>query len=183
MFDEIEPAHVGPEGFGDDDRTVGPLVVLEHGDHGPADGEEQYVLVRRRPPTRPISINAAVLAGAAVAWLVSKTGGSDKVRDVRAEQGILIASGLMAGAAIFGIISAVFRVPKLGALIQYVSVGVDFWLEDVAGTAVLEEHAHVWYTGFEGQMIGLVMLIVLAFACFLLARLGAKWMLDSEGDE
>jgi putative OPT family oligopeptide transporter len=131
----------------------------------------------------PISINAAVLAGAAVAWLVSKTGGSDKVREARAEQGILIASGLMAGAAIFGIISAVFRVPKLGALIQYVSVGVDFWLEDVAGTAVLEEHAHAWYTGFQGQMIGLVMLLVLAFACFLLARLGAKWMLESEQGE
>jgi len=131
----------------------------------------------------PISINAAVMAGAAVAWIVSKTGGSDKVREARAEQGILIASGLMAGAAIFGIISAVFRVPKLGALIQYVSVGVDFWLEDVAGTAVLEEHAHAWYTGFEGQMIGLVMLLALAVVCFLLARLGAKWMLDSEESE
>jgi len=128
----------------------------------------------------PISINAAVLAGAAVAWLVSKTGGSDKIREARAEQGILIASGLMAGAAIFGIISAVFRVPKLGALIQYVSVGVDFWLEDVAGTAVLEEHAHAWYTGFQGQMVGLIMLLVLAFVCFLLARLGAKWMLDGQ---
>jgi len=128
----------------------------------------------------PISINSAVLAGAAVAWIVSRTGGSDKVREARAEQGILIASGLMAGAAIFGIISAVFRVPKLGALIQYVSVGVDFWLEDVAGTAVLEEHAHAWYTGFEGQMIGFVMLLVLAVVCFLLARLGAKWTLDGE---
>ncbi len=131
----------------------------------------------------PISINSAVLAGAAVAWLVSKTGGSDKVREARSEQGILIASGLMAGAAIFGIISAIFRVPKLGALIQHVSVGVDFWLEDVAGTAVLEHHAHVWYKGFEGQMIGFVMLLVLAFGCFLLARLGAKWMLESQGEE
>ncbi len=131
----------------------------------------------------PISINAAVLAGAAVAWLVSKTGGSEKVREARSEQGILIASGLMAGAAIFGIISAVFRVPKLGALVQYVSVGIDFWLEDVAGTAVLEEHVHAWYTGFQGQMIGFIMLLTLAFVCFLLARLGAKWMLESEDSE
>ncbi len=131
----------------------------------------------------PISINAAVLAGAVVAWLVGQTGGSDEVREARAEQGTLIASGLMAGAAIFGIITAVLRLPKIGAPIQHLSVGVDFWLEDVAGTLVFEEHAHAWYAGFQGQMIGLVMLLGLAVACFLLARLGAKWMLAGEGND
>ena len=39
----------------------------------------------------------------------------------------------MAGAAIFGIISAVLRLPEIGAPIRYLSVGVKFWLEDVAG--------------------------------------------------
>ncbi len=129
----------------------------------------------------PISINAAVLAGAVAAWLVSKTGGSERIRKARAEQGILIASGLMAGAAIFGILSAVCRVPNLGALIRHISVGVDFWLEDVGGTAVLEEHAHAWYEGFQGQLVGFIMLLVLAVVCFLLARLGAKWSLAGEG--
>jgi len=131
----------------------------------------------------PISINAAVLAGAVAAWIVSKTGGSERVRKARAEQGILIASGLMAGAAIFGILSAVCRVPNLGALIRHISVGVDFWLEDVGGTAVLEEQAHAWYEGFQGQLVGFIMLLVLAVACFLLARLGAKWSLAGEGAE
>jgi len=128
----------------------------------------------------PISINSAVLAGAVVAWLVARTGGSEEVREARAEQGILIASGLMAGAAIFGLISAAFRVPKFGALMQHVSIGVDFWLEDVGGIAVLEEHAHAWYEGFQGQAIGLVMLLLLAVVCFLLARLGARWMLEGQ---
>jgi hypothetical protein len=32
-------------------------------------------------------------------------------------------------------------------------------------------------------MIGLVMLVILAIVCFLLARLGARWMLESEDEE
>jgi len=127
----------------------------------------------------PISINSAVLAGAAVAWIISKTGGSEEVRQARAEQGTLIASGLMAGAAIFGIISAVLRVPDAGALIQYLSVGVDFELVD----GQLIENAHHWFEGFQGQMAGLVMLCLLAVACFLMARLGAKWQLDADKNQ
>ncbi len=126
----------------------------------------------------PIAINTAVLAGAVVAWLISKTGGSEEVRRARAEQGTLIASGLMAGAAIFGIISAVLRVPDAGALIRYLSVGVDFKLID----GQLIEHAHEWYKGFNGQIIGLIMLCALAFVCFLLARLGARWQMEADGE-
>ncbi|RLE27235.1 MAG: oligopeptide transporter, OPT family [Acidobacteria bacterium] len=127
----------------------------------------------------PISINSAVLAGAAVAWIISKTGGSEEVRQARAEQGTLIASGLMAGAAIFGIISAVLRVPDAGAVIQYISIGVDFKLVD----GQLIETAHHWFEGFQGQMTGLVMLCLLALACFLMARLGAKWQLDADKNQ
>ncbi len=71
----------------------------------------------------PLSINLAVLAGAAVAWLVAKSGGSERIRKLRSEQGILIASGLMAGAAIIGLATAVLRLPQVGAPIQYISVG------------------------------------------------------------
>ncbi|MCK5378860.1 MAG: OPT/YSL family transporter, partial [Acidobacteria bacterium] len=127
----------------------------------------------------PISINSAVLAGAVVAWIISKTGGSEEVRQARAEQGTLIASGLMAGAAIFGIISAVLRVPDAGALIQYISIGVDFKLVD----GQLIESAHHWFEGFQGQLIGLIMLCLLALACFFMARLGAKWQLDADKNQ
>jgi putative OPT family oligopeptide transporter len=126
----------------------------------------------------PISINAAVLAGAAAAWLIGKTGGSERVRQARSEQGILIASGLMAGAAIFGVITAFLRNPDLGAPIRFVSVGVDFSLID---GSLAEAPAH-WYEGFQGQMAGLVMLLLLALVCFLLARLGARWSLGAEDD-
>ena len=62
----------------------------------------------------PIDLNMAVLAGAFASYVVSKTGGSEKVRKARSEQGVLIASGLMAGAAIFGgVVPAILRQVKL----------------------------------------------------------------------
>jgi putative OPT family oligopeptide transporter len=127
----------------------------------------------------PISINMAVLAGAAVGWIVGRTGGSDEVREARTEQGTLIASGLMAGAAIFGVITAILRTPDVGAPIRFLSIGVDFALED----GVLRETAAHWYEGFQGQIIGLVMLLLLGFACYLLARLGARWLLEGQRSE
>ena len=77
----------------------------------------------------PIPINMAVLAGAFVSYIVGKTGGSEKVRKARQDQGILIASGLMAGGAIFGIIAAILRQPALGAPIRFISIGEKFSLE------------------------------------------------------
>lgn len=127
----------------------------------------------------PISINMAVLAGAVVAWIVGRTGGSEEVREARTEQGTLIASGLMAGAAIFGVITAILRTPDVGAPIRYLSFGVDFSLQD----GVLSETAAHWYEGFQGQMIGLVMLVLLGVACYFLARLGARWLLEGQQNE
>jgi putative OPT family oligopeptide transporter len=127
----------------------------------------------------PISINMAVLAGAVVAWIVGRTGGSEEVREARTEQGTLIASGLMAGAAIFGVITAILRTPDVGAPIRYLSFGVDFSLRD----GVLSETAAHWYEGFQGQIIGLVMLVLLGIACYFLARLGARWLLEGQRNE
>lgn len=127
----------------------------------------------------PISINTAVLAGAAAAWIIGKTGGSERVKRARADQGTLIASGLMAGAAIFGVITAMLRTPDLGALIRHISVGVAFRLEG----SVLHENAAAWYQGFDGQLIGLVMLLLLGVVCFLLARVGAKWSMAAEDND
>jgi MFS family permease len=79
----------------------------------------------------PIAINMAVLGGAAVAWLISRTGGSKEVRQARAEQGTLIASGLMAGAAIIGILTAVMRLPAVGAPIRFISVGEEYMFHPV----------------------------------------------------
>jgi len=128
----------------------------------------------------PIGINMAVLFGAFTAWIVSKTGGSERVRQARAEQGTLIASGLMAGAAIFGIITAVLRLPDISAPIRKISVGVNFALE---GSSLVERPAETAYQTFfaeNGQLLSLIMLCALALACFLLAMWGAKRTIREE---
>ncbi|MBN2495184.1 MAG: oligopeptide transporter, OPT family [Deltaproteobacteria bacterium] len=128
----------------------------------------------------PISINMAVLAGAACGWFIGRSGGREEVRRARSAQGALIASGMMAGAALFGILTAALRLPNLGALIQYISVGADYRVEVIEGTEVLKETAHGWFKGAPGQLLSLGMLLVLCFACYGLARLGARWQLESE---
>jgi len=79
----------------------------------------------------PIGINMAVLAGAVSAWAVSRTGKTEEIRKARASQGALIASGLMAGAALLGIFTAVLRLPNVGAPIQYLSMGKEYRVETV----------------------------------------------------
>ncbi len=131
----------------------------------------------------PISINMAVLAGAAVAWVVGRTGGSEEERKAREDQGTLIASGLMAGAAIFGIVTAVLRLPAIGAPIRFLSLGIRFNLEGSGASAVLSERSAPWFEGFVGQGLGLLMYVLLAVLCFFLARLGARWARQAEAGQ
>ncbi len=129
----------------------------------------------------PIFINMAVLFGAFVAFIISKTGGSERVRRARAEQGTLIASGMMAGAAIFGIITAVLRVPDIGGPIRYISQGVQFRLEQTAtGNPILKEVGAAHYYEESGELISFIMFVVLSLACYFLARWGAKGTIAEE---
>jgi putative OPT family oligopeptide transporter len=124
----------------------------------------------------PISINLAVLFGAVVAFIVSKTGSSERVRKARAEQGTLIASGMMAGAAIFGILVAVLRLPDIGAPIRFISVGKKLSLKN---GLLLEQPMH-WFEGWQGEGLAFAMLIVLALSCYFLAKWGAKKIMAEE---
>ncbi len=130
----------------------------------------------------PISINLPVLIGAFVAWLIGNSGPTEKIKQARREQGTLIASGMMAGAAIFGIITAILRQPGLGAPIKFLSIGEKFWLstDPLTGTKVLESEAAHWYEGLMGQGISLVMYVILALVAFALAKLGADWFLKEQ---
>lgn len=136
----------------------------------------------------PIFINTPVLFGAFVAWLIGQTGGSKKVREARTSQGILIASGLMAGAAIFGIVTAILRLDFTGYAIRFLSIGEIFRVESkmvdgVEQTFLKGEAAH-WYEGVMGQGLGFGTYVVLALACYFLARWGAeKELAGSSKDE
>jgi len=124
----------------------------------------------------PIGINMAVLLGAFTAWIVGRTGGSERVRTARAEQGTLIASGMMAGAALFGIVVAVLRLPDLGAPIRFLSVGVNYELKEGQLKDVGEAHYYEHY----GMLISFIAILGLAFVCYLLASWGAKGTIAEE---
>ncbi len=129
----------------------------------------------------PISLTFAQLVGGFTAWVVSRSGSSEEVRTARGEQGTLIASGLMAGAAIVGIISALVRLPETGAAIRYLGIGEKFFYEVTkTGDRVIKSVEQAWFKGFEGQLGGLIAFVLLALLCYLLARKGAEWDLAEQ---
>jgi hypothetical protein len=97
------------------------------------------------------------------------------VRKARKDQGILIASGLMAGAAISGILSAVLRMKEIGAPVRFLSIGREFTLKD--GQLVHTDAS--WYAT-SGLLAGVILIIALAVICFLVARYGARSVLAGE---
>lgn len=55
----------------------------------------------------PLQLNIPLLVGGAIAWFVSTRSKDAEVNKLRKDKGTLLASGLLAGAAIFGVISAI----------------------------------------------------------------------------
>jgi putative OPT family oligopeptide transporter len=120
----------------------------------------------------PIEINMAVFAGAAAGHFISRSGKTEEEREARKEQGTLIASGLMAGAAIIGTIGAILLLPQLGAPALFVDV------LDVSetGAGVFAN----WYESLGGQLVSVLGLGVLIFLCYRLAATGARWQREEE---
>ena len=118
----------------------------------------------------PIEINMAVFFGAAAGHFISRSGKSEEEREARQEQGTLIASGLMAGAAIVGTIGAILLLPQLLAPMLYIDVL--HHSEQAAGTFA------AWYQGIGGQLVSVIGLFGLVALCYLLARKGARWQME-----
>ena len=57
----------------------------------------------------PIELNSPILVGAIVAWFVKRSSKDEVVAKVRHDRGLLIASGLIAGGAIIGVVGALIK--------------------------------------------------------------------------
>ncbi|MDY0216671.1 MAG: oligopeptide transporter, OPT family [Bacteroidales bacterium] len=57
----------------------------------------------------PIQLNTPLLVGGAIAWYVASRSKDEKVNNARRDRGTLVASGLIAGGAIMGVVSAILR--------------------------------------------------------------------------
>ncbi len=57
----------------------------------------------------PLELNAPILAGALVAWVVKRGAKNEKIASKRHDRGVLIASGFIAGGALMGVIGALLK--------------------------------------------------------------------------
>ena len=57
----------------------------------------------------PMQLNTPMLVGGAIAWFVSHRSKDKEINDARRDRGTLIASGLIAGGALFGVFAALTR--------------------------------------------------------------------------
>lgn len=57
----------------------------------------------------PIQLNTPLLVGGAIAWYVASRSKDEKLNNARRDRGTLVASGLIAGGAIMGVVSAILR--------------------------------------------------------------------------
>ncbi len=132
----------------------------------------------------PIEINMAVFFGAAVGHFISQTGRDEEERAARKEQGTLIASGLMAGAAIIGTIGAILLLPQARRPLEWLGLHFDYALMEYVDFVHLSEQGNgafaAWYAGLGGQMVSVLGLAALVAGCYFLARRGARWQLEEE---
>jgi putative OPT family oligopeptide transporter len=84
----------------------------------------------------PMELNTPMLVGGAIAWYVSTRSKDKEVNDARRDRGTLIASGLIAGGALFGVFAALTRF----AGFEYentMSVILNQWLGVIAYGAII----------------------------------------------
>ena len=113
-----------------------------------------------------------IFCGAAVGYVISKSGRTEAEREARKEQGTLIASGLMAGAAIIGTVGAILLLPQL----KEPMLLVDVLHQSEQGVGAFAQ----WYEGIGGQLVSVLGLAALVAACYFLAKKGAQWQLEEE---
>jgi putative OPT family oligopeptide transporter len=97
----------------------------------------------------PIELNAPILVGAVVAWLVRRKNHAAAEGESRQDRGTLIASGLIAGGALMGVVSSLIK-----------------WIESQSGSTIIPD---INNTGPAGNVIGLVAFIALSAAVYFAA--------------
>ena len=104
---------------------------------------------------------------------IGRSGRTEEERAARKEQGTLIASGLMAGAAIIGTIGAILLLPQIGEPMLFIDIP---HMSEVSGSGAYA----LWFEGFSSQLLSVIGMAVLIFVCYLLARKGARMQAEEE---
>ena len=84
----------------------------------------------------PMELNAPLLVGGLIAWFVSSSSSNKALNEARRDRGTLIASGLIAGGALFGVFSALTRF-FAGSLTVEMDTTVSLWLGIIMYLAIV----------------------------------------------
>jgi len=84
----------------------------------------------------PLDLNIPLLAGGLIAWFISNRSKDAAINKTRKEKGTLLASGLMAGGAIMGVVSAIMKY-----------AGFEFTIEGWDGSPLFKILTIVMYIG------------------------------------
>ena len=79
----------------------------------------------------PLHLNTPMLVGGAISWFVGSRSKDEAVNNSRRDRGTLIASGMIAGGALFGVFSALTRFAGYDGTIE-----METWLNQVLGLVV-----------------------------------------------
>jgi len=97
----------------------------------------------------PQELNTPLLIGGLVAWFVSTRSKDEKLNTARFSRGTLIASGFIAGGALFGVLTAFLKFADQRLTESYnVNLGVNGWFMQ-------------WWEASYGQVAGLAMFLLL----------------------
>lgn len=79
----------------------------------------------------PLQLNTPMLLGGAISWFVSSRSKDEAVNNARRDRGTLIASGMIAGGALFGVFSALTRFAGYEGTVE-----METWLNQALGLIV-----------------------------------------------
>lgn len=79
----------------------------------------------------PLHLNTPMLVGGAISWFVGSRSKDEAINNSRRDRGTLIASGMIAGGALFGVFSALTRFAGYDGTIE-----METWLNQVLGLVV-----------------------------------------------
>lgn len=90
----------------------------------------------------PLELNTPLLIGGIICWFVTTRSKNTELNKARKERGTLIASGFIAGGALMGVVSAIFRYAELDSGLKATS-----WLQ-TTGADILSVVAYVAIIGY-----------------------------------
>lgn len=79
----------------------------------------------------PLPLNTPMLVGGAISWYVGSRSKDEEINNARRERGTLIASGMIAGGALFGVFSALTRFAGYDGTIE-----METWINQALGLAI-----------------------------------------------